>query len=146
MLKSSMKPTTSCNMREDSILKEVRRVSYCPRCLKSSHLFCASCKRQAFSAVFYLHNVPKINGFEESDDECAACKLMKRPQRDFNEIHLCERELQNIFEQPITERNLCKVIEQVDYFVDCSGSAILIECPSCCQVVARSDFEDHMCN
>jgi hypothetical protein len=46
--------------------------------------------------IYCKHIVPTINGFDDSEDECTACKMLKAPQRDYNVVYLCERELPEV--------------------------------------------------
>lgn len=69
-----IKTGNNCQIfREESILQEINRFSFCPNCLLPSYLFCASCNVESLKVIIYLHNVPKINGFLEKDEECTAC-------------------------------------------------------------------------
>ena len=68
---------------EESVLNEIKRFIYCPDCLQpisqslSPLNFCDKCEVEAMIVIFYHHNVPKINGYLESEDECSACQLLK---------------------------------------------------------------------
>lgn len=105
MLTSSVH-TASKPLREESVLRELSRFSYCPRCRKPCCASCPACGEAAFLAVVYLHNVPKVNGLPEDDDECAACRLTKQPQKAFNELRVCERELDGVIAGAKSEQEL----------------------------------------
>jgi len=131
-------------VREASVLREINRFSYCASCHKPCYLSCDSCREPAFQVFVYLHNVPKVNGLPERDDECAACQLLKRPQTSFSELHMCERELDGVFDSG-SAKSQKELIEQIDYFVDMSAEAIFVCCPHCCEVASRSEFPAHAC-
>lgn len=84
-----------------SVLKPVHTLIYCLICHQDRSLRYCGCAgldeggapAQTMKLVLYWHNVPTVNGYPDSDDQCEACQLFSKPQPSYHELHLCEKAL-----------------------------------------------------
>lgn len=112
--------------------------------------YCQCIKPQTLKVVLFLHNVPSVNGYPEREVDCVACQLLTKPQKHYDEVYLCEKELVgslvvNASSDSYNKRFNRLNPEEIDYYITMSESVMNVRCNSCTQVFPRPNFSEHMC-